>query len=211
MTHAIPGLTDDTSLDTRNPPPDLGPGIGRLESTTIHQSEVGAAPGLRVDVTTPDGVVRGWRINYSTDIKSKKFGPIETKRLFVAAKGLELDDPRGLAYTAAQVAEMVSPAQPCKGAWIRFEAMDSEKINPRTGKPYRNVRVLGPATAPAGFVAPAAPTSGASAPAAAAAPPPPPPPPPAAPSGPPAGWYEFPAGDPRAATHYYNATGIRAK
>ena len=45
MTHAIPGLTDDTSLDTRNPPPDLGPGIGRIESTTIHQSEVGAAPG----------------------------------------------------------------------------------------------------------------------------------------------------------------------
>lgn len=202
MTYAIPGLTDDTALDTRSPAPPLGIGIGRLETATLHQSEVGGDPGLRVEVTMPDGSLRGWRINYTKDIKSKKFGPIETKRLFVAAKGLECDDPKGLAFTAEEVGAMISPAQPCRGAWIRFETTQSEKVNPRSGKPYTNVRVLGPAKAPDNAPAPAA---SAPAGAGAAAPPPPPPPPVPAPSGPPAGWYDFPASDPRHATHYFNA------
>lgn len=207
MTYAIPGLTDDTALDTRSPYPDLGIGIGRLESTTLHQSEVGGDPGLRVEVTTPDGSVRGWRINYTKDIKAKKFGPIETKRLFVAAKGLELDDPNGLAFTAEQVGTMISPAQPCRGAWIRFETTLAEKINPKTGKPHVNVRVLGPAKAPDGVaLAPVSAPAGAG-----AAPPPPPPPPAPAPSGPPAGWYALDAGHAMAATHWYNATGYLPK
>lgn len=203
----IPGLGDDTGLDTRLPPFDLGRQTITIDSIRYHQSSFGNPDGIMTEGVQDDGSVRAFRINLGG--KLPKYGAIDAKRLYTAAKGVRFDDPAAAAITAAEVMSMYAANNPMRGRRIEIEAFDSDKINPKTGRPYRNVRVIGPGAA--GGAPPSAIPS-----AAPAAPPPPPPPPaPAAPApaaGPPAGWFEFSPGDPRHATHYYNAAGeTRAK
>jgi hypothetical protein len=201
----IPGLDDSTGLDTRLPSPDLGPQDVRIDSIRYHRSSFGNLDGVMVEVTDAEGNGRAWRINLGG--KFPKFGATDCKRLAAAIRGLAFDDPRAAALAPAEVASMYGPTNPFKGARIRIEAFESDKINPKTGRRYVNARVLGPATgAPSATHAPTAPTAPAAASPAPGAPPPPPAPAPA-PQGPPSGWYAFPAGDPRHGTHYYNAAG----
>jgi hypothetical protein len=198
----IPGLDDNTGLDTRLPTLDLGPQDVRVDSIRYHRSSFGNPDGIMVEVTDHEQNARAWRINLGG--RFPKFGATECKRLAAAVRGLAFDDPRAASLAPAEVASMYAPANPHKGARIRVEAFENEKINPKTGRRYVNVRVLGPATgAPAATHAPTAPAAASPAPAA----PPPPPAPAPVPQGPPPGWYAFPAGDPRQGTHYYNAAG----
>jgi hypothetical protein len=199
----IPGLDGNTGLDTRLPSPDLGPQDATIDSIRFHRSSFGNPDGVMVEITDGAGNGRAWRINLGG--KFPKFGAIECKRLAAAIRGLSFDDPRAAALSPEEVASMYGPSNPFKGAKIRIEPFEADKVNVKTGRPYVNVRCLGPATgAPAVTHAPAA----RSAPVAPSPPSPPAPPvAPAAPVGPPAGLYAFPAGDPRHGTHYYDASG----
>lgn len=193
---SIPGLDDNTGLDMRLPPLDVGIQDVRIGSIRFHHSMMGNPDGVMVEVFTGSDSLRAWRINLGG--RFPKYGATDCKRLASAVRGLALDDPRAAGLTAAAVASMYGADQPYKDAMIRVEAFATEKVNAKTGRPYVNVRVIGP-SAGAAPVAPAA-----------AAPPPTPAAPvtpPPVPIGPPAGWFEFPAGDPRRGVSLYNAAG----
>lgn len=187
-------------LDARTPPPPLGDHVAEIVSIRSHNGIAG--PGILIDVTTgPAATPGGWRIQLGG--KFPAYGIRDAKFLLAACEGWAKDDPRAVWADAPELRAMMADPTPYKGRKIRILVTEDTrpdkttgqvKIDKATGRPYVRVQPF-PLDGAAPLVAsPAAP----------------PPAPPAA-SGPPAGWYAFPPGDPRHGTHYYRADGAIAQ
>lgn len=188
---ALPPMPADLSLQSADPP--LGLHAVRAESIRFHQSQMGKGNGIIVDVFHPEEGPCGWRINFTTDIRSAKYGPIKAGRLALALSGHPVDADASLG--AAMYAAMTTPAQPGKGRWIQISATQGGAK--KDGGYYTEVTVVGPASAPDGLdAAPAAPAPLPVAPV-------------AAPTGPtfPEAVQDFPAGAGGHGTHVYGASG----
>lgn len=181
----IPGLNDQTGLDMRLPDLDVGEQDVTISTTYHHKSAIGNPDGVNVEVLDHAGSGRGFRINLGGKFPS--YGARDCKRLYCAGMGLDLDGERAAATPAAEVQRLVDGSDPIKGKKIRVLCREADKVNAKTGRKYRNVTVLGPATgeAPKLETRTAAP-----APAPAAV-----------------DWYDFPASDSRHGREQYNASG----
>lgn len=190
---ALPPMPADLSLQSADLP--LGLHTVRVESIRFHQSQMGKGNGVIVDVFHPEEGPCGWRINFTNDIRSAKYGPIKAGRLALALSGQSVDADASLG--AAMYAAMTTPAQPGKGRWIQVSATQGGAK--KEGGHYTEVTVVGPASPPDGAIATSAPAAPAPLPAA----------PVAAPTSPtfPEAVQDFPAGAGGHGTHVYGASG----
>jgi hypothetical protein len=188
-------MPSDLSLQSADVP--HGMHVVRVESVRYHQSQMGKGNGILVDVFHPEEGPCGWRINFTTDIRSAKYGPIKAGRLALALSGQSVDADASLG--AAMYAAMCTPSNPAKGRWIQINARQGGANPKKPGEFYTEVEVVGPASAPDGASASPAPTAPSSLPVA----------PVAAPTGPafPEAVQDFPAGQAGHGTHVYGASG----
>lgn len=182
------------SLEQREPPPPLGYATGAIKSIKRHtSSKPGGAPGLLIHVDQIDGLSateeRAFRITFGGQFP--QYAQRDCKRLCAAILGYASTDPRAVALDGPDMWRIFDVPGAHVGKRIGMFTAEATKTDPKTGKRYANTRVstIGDASDGGGAPAPAAPVTAA----------------PAAPSGPPAGWFAFPASDPRASTHWYNA------
>ena len=190
---ALPPMPSDLSLQSADVP--HGVHVVRVDAVRYHQSTKGGCPGLLVDVFHPEHGPCGWRINFTTDIRSRTYGPKKAGILALALSGYGPDSDASLG--AKMYAEMSGPAQPGKGRWIQISAAQGGAKKDHPGEYYTEVTVMGPASAPDGRDA--APSASAPLPVA----------PVAAPTGPtfPEAVQDFPAGQAGHGTHVYGASG----
>ena len=188
----LPPMPSDLSLQSADVP--LGMHVVRVESVRYHQSQMGKGNGILVDVFHPEDGPCGWRINFTTNIKSAKYGPIKAGRLALALSGQSVDADASLG--AKMYAEMCTPAQPAKGRWIQINARRGGAKPNNPGEFYTEVEVVGPASAPDGAAPLAAPLAALVAPV-------------VAPTGPtfPEAVQDFAAGQAGHGTHVYGASG----
>lgn len=189
----LPPMPTDLSLQSADVP--HGVHTVRVDAVRYHQSTKGGCPGVLVDVFHPEHGPMGWRINFTTDIRSRTYGPKKAGLLALALSGHGIDADASLG--AKMYADMCAPHQPGKGRWIQISAAQGGQKKDHPGEYYTEVTVMGPASAPDG--ASAAP----------ATPAPLPSEPVAAPTGPtfPEAVQDFPAGAGGHGTHVYGASG----
>jgi len=192
---ALPPMPSDLSLQSADVP--HGVHSVRVDAVRYHQSTKGGCPGILVDVFHPEHGPCGWRINFTTDIRSRTYGPKKAGVLALALSGHAPDAHPSLG--TRMYAEMCGPTQPSKGRWIQISAAQGGPKKDHPGEYYTEVTVMGPASAPDGASASPAPATPSPLPVA----------PVATPTGPtfPEAVQEFPAGQAGHGTHVYGASG----
>ena len=189
------------SASSRQPPCPIGRSRAKIVAIRAHNgADSGAGPGILVSVDVA-GAACGWRIQLGG--KWPTYGIKDAKRLWAACNGLSEHDPRVTACDAPELRAMQADPTPYAGREIMIEVFENTKIDRETGR----VKIDKATGKPYLTVIPSALDGAAFAPAPAAPPAPAPVPAPAAPAGPPAGWFDFPAGDPRCGVSRYNAAG----
>ncbi len=198
--------------------PELGNHRVKFVSMREHKSQKGSGNGIIVTVLQA-GEERGTRIQLGG--KFPQYGIRDVKAVIAAIEGKTGSDGTIAALDYAGMKPYFSDVD--RKGWgsaeIEIEVFETDKVNPKTGRPYVNMRVfklgslanLGVIPASRVGAAVAAPAAAQAAPVALAAPvapaaPPPPPAPVVAPA-PAEAWYPLTAGDPRGKEYRVDGAG----